>query len=222
MYNIISDTFQGTTHSENQDGFLVIDETDYILLFVFDGVSRSLHPKEGVELAVQFITDRHKEYYGVNTYNLSELMYKVNERIIKSDFDNALTTYCAACIIKSKREKMILSNLGDSRIYLLEVETIQFVTDDDTLFPGSNVITKCLGMKDLDKNDFRMREVELKNRNILLCSDGFYGLFEASNMKYINILNTNKTSEIKDLLKESIKDNNYDDCTYIFATDMND
>jgi len=220
--NYITDTFQGTSHIENQDGFLIIDEVDYTLLFVLDGVSRSLHPKEGVELAIQFINNKYKEYFRINTYYLNDLMYKANECIVKSNLENALTTYCVACILKSNRSRMILSNLGDSRIYLVEQDKIQSVTEDDTLFPGSNVLTKCLGMKNLSKDDFRMGEVELKNRNILLCSDGFYSLLEANKKEFINIFNNQKTSTIKSLLKEKIKGNNFDDSTYIFASNIED
>ncbi len=222
MNNCISDTFQGTSHIENQDGLLIVEEVDYTLFSVLDGVSRSLHPKEGVDLAIQFISNHHLEYFRINTYYLDDLMYKVNESIVQSNYDNALTTYCVACILKSNRNKMILSNLGDSRIYLVEQDKIQSVTEDDTLFPGSNILTKCLGMKNLNKDDFRMGEVELKNRNILLCSDGFYSLLEAKEREFIDIFNTQKISTIKNLLKEKIKDNNFDDSTYIYSLNTED
>lgn len=218
MKDCISDTFQGTSHIENQDGFLIIEEVDYSLLFVLDGVSRSLHPKEGVELAIQYITNNHKEYFGINTYYLNELMYKVNESIIQSNYDDALTTYCASCILESDRNKIILSNLGDSRIYLLDQDKIQSVTEDDTLFPGSNILTRCLGIKDLNKDDFRVVEIELKNQNILLCSDGFYSFLEANEREFIQIFNIQKTSIIKSLLKEKVKGKNFDDSTYIFMS----
>ena len=213
----ISDSFQGTTHFENQDGLLVIQQTDYILFIVFDGVSRSLNPKKGVEIAIQCIRDNHKNFFNKLSYDLKGLMYQTQESIMQSGYVNALTTYCAVGIVKRDRKNLLVSNLGDSRLYLVDDENYNVATIDDTLFPGSNVLTKCLGISELDKGDFREGTIQLQSQNILLCTDGFYHLLMENGIKIINILNNENINNIKDLLKQKIEGKNYDDATYIYA-----
>ncbi len=215
--NCIADSFQGTSHVENQDGFLVVDEQDYMLLFVFDGVSLSLHPRKGVEIAMQYISNNHMHFYENTTYDLTGLMYGVQESIMQSTWENALTTYCAVCIVHKDSKFLIISNLGDSRIYIIEQDEIISVSTDDTMYPGSNILTKCLGIKDLARTDFREEKIQWYNQKILLCSDGFYSLLLKHKSEFNQIFNMHKIKHIKKLFKEIIEGNNFDDSSYVYA-----
>jgi serine/threonine protein phosphatase PrpC len=216
--NYIADSVQGLTHAENQDGFLAIVEKEYILFFVFDGVSRSQHPKQGIELAIEFITDGHSRFYRKDAFDMQGLMYMVQKHILQSKYENALTTYCAVTLLKKDMKVVSVSNLGDSRVYLFDNHSgFRPVSDDDTLFPGSNILTRCLGMEGLDRNDFREEKISRTGRNLLLCSDGFYHLFSDDTLKLKEIFKDTDISNLKNLIKQKIEGNNFDDATYLYA-----
>ncbi len=217
MVSYATDSVMGTTHVENQDGFLVVDEPDYILLFIFDGVSRSLNPKKGVDTAIDYISKNHRAFVSKDSFDLKALMYEVQQCILHSNWEDALTTYCAACILKKDTNTIIVSNLGDSRVYLLGSKDALPVTNDDTLYPGSNILTKCLGIERIDRDDFRVQKIQREKKRILLCTDGFYSFMEEERTYFINVLNLHEISEIKNLIKEKLEGKNIDDATYIIA-----
>ncbi len=214
-FNFTADSFQGISHVENQDGFFIVSKQKYSLFFVFDGVSRSMHPKQGVENAIEFIKQNHPDYYHNNTYDLKGLMYGAHNHILFSGLENALTTYCAVCSVN--KPDLIISNLGDSRIYVLDNHSIRSVTTDDTLYPGSNILTKCLGIMDLNENDFREATIRTGNKDFFLCSDGFYSIIEQNIKKFIGILKIKNTSKIKSLIQSLIEGLNFDDATYVLV-----
>jgi len=214
MRENISQSLQGTTHPRNEDGLLYIEENNYQLFFVFDGVSMAANSDMAVQIAGDYIKANYRQYYKNSDYSLIDLMYDINQNIINSNIVEALTTYCALFCEKGGR-KAKFSNLGDSRIYSLTDRTIEQLSVDDSLYPGSNVITRCLGTNYLEKSDFREDWVSADAGRFLLCTDGFYSFLEGNKKHFIDLLNQPDLLSIKIGLKELISGRNRDDATYI-------
>jgi serine/threonine protein phosphatase PrpC len=209
----IADSFQGTTHTANQDGILIIQEDQYKIFIVFDGVSLSENQIKGVQLATEFISENYVKFYKEEVFQLREMMFQVNNTIICSKWKDALTTYCAAVMMENNY--LTISHLGDSRIYSIEDNNLIQQTEDDSLFPGSNVLTKCLGIERLTNSDFYNKEIKIVRGRILICTDGLFELIEKESNKLIDILNHSDLDNMKGMLKKIISGRNRDDATYI-------
>lgn len=211
----ISDSFKGTTHYNNQDGLIVLKENDYEMFIVFDGVSLSENQIEGVHVAIEFIKENYINFYHEEVFKLKELMIKTNQAILKSKWTDALTTYCGAVIQKNR--KIIISHLGDSRLYSFTENTLTMWTDDDVIYPGSNVLTKCLGIERMKAEDFYQREIDFESR-LLICTDGFYELMERDPKDFADILGLSDLNRIKSAVYNVVAGKNRDDATYIIIT----
>jgi len=210
-------SLQGLTHSENQDGYLILDKRKYILFAVFDGVSCSQNPRKGVEGAIEFIRAEHSNFVGNNAMRLKEMMYGANQYILKRDWPESLTTYVVAGFFKHDPLLLYFSNLGDSRIYFIRNSEMHCLTKDDTLWPGSNVLTRCLGIKELPIAQFREKQVRLEDGYLLLASDGFYSIMEMEKTKFIQYLDDRESRSINMDITTIIAGKNIDDATYVIV-----
>lgn len=213
----ISNSFQGLTHTENQDGYLILDEENYYLFAVFDGVSMALNPRKGVDRAINFLKQEHYRFISDNAMRLKEMMHAVNQNILQAEYSESLTTYALACFYKEEPTTLYYSNLGDSRIYYIENYKVIQLTVDDTLWPGSNILTKCLGNKKLIPSDFREESFNLKHGVLFLATDGCYGIWERNRKEFLQVLNKFDLEEFQKSFEKNVKGENPDDATYIFV-----
>jgi serine/threonine protein phosphatase PrpC len=218
MHNInyISDSLQGFTHTENQDGVLVIDKKEYFLAFVFDGVSLSDQPRRAVEAAKDFISQHHVSFIEHPIIHFDRLMYQVEKHLIDSKLKGSLTTYAAIGFFKNHPERLIYSNLGDTRIYLINNGKLRQISTDDTSYPGSNALTRCLGTGGLTQDDFRNEERNLTTAGILIATDGFYSMLERQEPEELpEKIHQNSFQNLKMELAGIIEGQNHDDASYI-------
>lgn len=211
----LHNSIKGTTHVENEDDLLIIEDMDYQLFLIFDGVSSAKNSKKAINLANEFISSNHKNYLDDIGYSLIDLMYDTNEYIVNSNVHDALTTYCAIFIPNQRNEITKISNLGDSRVYWMTKQYIEKLSIDDNLYPGSNVINKCLGIDYLGKSDFREETINAEDKRLLLCTDGFYKFLEEDKNSIFKFLNGIYLEPIKKNLVKIIDGKNKDDATYI-------
>ena len=209
----ISDTFQGTTHSENQDGLLVVNEKNYEIYNLFDGVSMSENQVRGVRMAIDFIDRNYRNFLIKEKFHLKEMIIQVNTAIVNSPWPDALTTYCAAVLWDDR--KLLISHMGDSRIYTQRNNKLVQHTVDDVIYPGSNILTRCLGVHRLVDTDFYQKEIKAEKGRLLLCTDGFYELMERDSNGFIQIFNLPDLKTIKSQIHETISGRNRDDATYL-------
>ena len=126
---------------------------------------------------------------------LKEAIQKANEILVtesnEDENKHGMGTTLVACTIIGHR--MVVANIGDSRLYLLN-KKIQQITRDHSLVeemvrlgemdekaarehPKKNIITRAIGASDNVEADFF--EVELSEKDeILLCSDGLTNMVE--------------------------------------------
>jgi serine/threonine protein phosphatase PrpC len=215
LINYISDSFKGSTHHNNQDGIIVILEDQYKIFTVFDGVSLSENQIKGVQVATEFISENYWKFYKEEDFHLKEMMKQANKAIMSSLWKDALTTYCAAVLDYNRNS--YISHLGDSRIYILDRGNLEQHTVDDVVFPGSNILTKCLGVNRLDDSDFYERKIKVEKGRLLLCTDGFYEWLNKESKEFLEILCQQDLENVKKRINVTIAGKNRDDATYILV-----
>lgn len=212
---VIYDSIKSPYHKANQDRTLVIKDVLYNLYFLFDGVGSATNPIKGINLAIKYIKQNHKQYYYNNRFNLSKLLYDTNQYILAHKVTEPYTTCCAVAINFNIEEGIFVS-LGDSRLYAVSNQYITQQTKDDKDFLMGNSITKCLGMVHLAPDDFIEKTMKINpNEKLLICSDGFYNIMLNNIKRFSDVLNFNRLGMVMLSLKKEIYKKNKDDASYL-------
>lgn len=211
-----AESIKGLRKRENQDNYLIIEETDYSLYFVFDGVGSALNSKKATEISKKYVSKNHYEYFSNGYFNFSGLMYETNKYLLEQNIPEVKATYCCVCLSKVFPDKIEYSSLGDSRVYVINPQYLTQITEDDRFLSSQNTITKCLGMDGLNKSDFYTKEYRITEKEqILLCSDGFYNLMEREKRTYFETFYMQYLTSMKKKLHDLVKESNIDDSTFI-------
>jgi serine/threonine protein phosphatase PrpC len=212
-HSYIHHSLKGINKKDNEDNFLTIEDENYYVFAIFDGVGSALNSKKATDLAKDFIELHHSAYFSKGIF-LDKLMYDCNNYLLETEIPEAYTTYCAVFLPKESSHKAVYSYMGDSRIYIVTNQFIEQITVDDKL-ESRNVITKCLGMSTLETHDFSQSSINITDENLLLCTDGFYSFLEEKRLRFFEVFNKRNLKLIKDELMVLVKDRNRDDATYV-------
>lgn len=214
--NYIYKSYKGLNRNENKDCIEVIEKNDYTLFIVFDGISSSEKAIEAINISKKFIIENEHLFKDEHNFKLKELMYETNKFLLLSGVEKGFTTYALVYIDKNNNY-FKTSNLGDTRIYSVNKQSISQLTIDDRFMGEPNVVTKYLGMVEYKYEDFREERYEIKNKTrLLVCSDGFFEFIERFPIETHRILNFKKMGSIKNSLNKIINKQNQDDASYIF------
>ncbi len=213
-WQYISDSTKGSERKENKDRVFIIENDKHFLAVLFDGISSADEANRGIDVSIKFIEENYQKLDQEFGHDLSDLMFDVNQKIIETDLVTPFSTYSAIYIPKSGGVAT-LSNLGDSRIYEITPQYAKQLSHDDNPVYNKNIVTKYLGMVQLDRSQIKDFSLDIEGRRILLCSDGFYALFESDLSKFHKILNFKRPQDIKSGLKREVNEKNFDDSSYI-------
>lgn len=211
----IADSFKGIERGSNKDGFFVTKVAEGYFFVVLDGVSSSNEAKQGVNMVVRFIKKNAEDYVSRDSFDVKSLVLDANRVLLKSSYERPYTTFCAAYIYGSNLHNAELYNVGDSRIYAVSSQYVEPLSEDDSLGEGSNVITKCLGMEDLDFDDIHQRSFDGMPDDLLLCTDGFYSVMSDFFADFFKTFRFKNTDRIKNKIKLLLSGKNSDDATYV-------
>lgn len=204
-------SIKGKDRKQNWDDLLVVNNDNYDIFVVFDGVSSSPNGKKAAVMAKNFIRDHCNK--NENTIpDLQKLMYQVHLNLLEPKISQPYTTYCSV-LYDRHSYRCHYSWLGDSRIYLFSETLMKMLTSDDSA--SEHVITKCLGQLNLTLADFRQVEVNIKGAKLLLCTDGFYRINKSGNQSFLQYLNEQSLPALKNSFESLIRGNNSDDATFI-------
>lgn len=213
-WRYINDSTKGTERKENKDRVWVKENAEQVLAVLFDGISSAKDANKGIDIAVRCLEESFSSI-GISTVlRLSDLMFKINRQIVESGLESPFTTYSAILIHKNSG-KAQMSNMGDSRIYQVAPQYLKQLSEDDNLLHNKNVVTKYLGMIDLDREEVTDFDFEIRDSRVLLCSDGFYSMLEKNLARFYEILTFKTTANIKKSLKKEVKGKNFDDSSYL-------
>lgn len=208
-----TNSLKGVKRAKNQDDVLIIEETNYFLFFLFDGVSSISNSYKFIQQCKRHIKQKYHNYFQ-QEIKLAELIFDTNKFAINhSDKPSGFTT-CSAIYISKDDYQGYFFNIGDSRIYEFSNQFLEQITTDDNLPGDSRLLTKCLGYSEIKKEDFIQSRIELKS-GLLICSDGFYSLMEPIKKIYFSIFQYKRCKNIFNSIDKLQSGLNSDDSTYI-------
>lgn len=195
-------TNKGKVRDRNEDNNIMIDCGGYMVFAVADGMGGMDFGDVASEVAVKCIekefseckkqnlnqNDMHKNFTHVFNMINSEIIHKCIEK--KSV--TGMGTTLSVCI--ATEDKIYISHMGDSRIYVIRGEKAIQVTKDHSYVeelidsgritreqakshPNRNIITRALGLdRDIvvDTDTFDL----IKGDRVLLCTDGLTNAVE--------------------------------------------
>jgi serine/threonine protein phosphatase PrpC len=215
----IGDTDVGKKRSVNEDSFMVID--DHNLYVVADGMGGHASGEVASRMAIETLRDffaatandpeatwpyKMDKSRGYEENRLITSIKLANLRIFEAaQRDPKLrgmgTTVVSILVVE---EGVLISHVGDSRVYRFRNNQLEQLTEDHSLlndyikmkrltpeeianFPHKNVIVRALGMKDTVKVDTLLDKPQPGDIYVL-CSDGLAG--PASDDEILDVLRT--------------------------------
>lgn len=206
---------KGTVRKTNEDSFVIDEELQ--LLAVADGMgghnAGEVASRLAVEALVGFIrrSGHDSDFtwpYGIDPSlsfegnRLKTAVHLANRSVFRaaesSDDYTGMGTTVAAVLVSGRR--MVVGNVGDSRVYALTDGKLRQITHDDswaaTLLaqegskgsdalahhPMRNVLTNVLGAR--EQTDIHLTEEDLEQGDvILICSDGLHGVVDDDTLR---------------------------------------
>lgn len=254
--NVFAQTDVGKVRTGNEDSFLVADTTSEHssslpnvqnfslhegnnLFMVADGMGGPAAGEVASLLAVNTVL-KEKGPQKASTESefirvLEDLLQKANTAIIeKATEDSKMrgmgTTATLAGVLKNK---LYISQVGDSRAYLIRNDDATLVTKDQSFVnqlieagsiteeeaethPQKNIILQALGSQ--AELQVAATSVELcRNDHLLICSDGLSGLVKKEEMQSVVKSASDIASACKELIDLGNKRGGHDNITVIMA-----
>ncbi len=213
----VYDSLKWIKRKKNKDDILIIENEHILLCILFDWVSSSYNAKKWINFIKKFIVKNINKYIFERELNLKKIIYDSNEYLLSKGLEDSFTT-CSAFVLSYFNNSYKILNIWDSRIYwIFNQYKIQFTNDDNDLF-NKNLLTNFL-WKRIEYNEIKEAKLDyenLKEWNILICSDWFYNIFEDNKLLFHKILHYKKLWNIKRKLFKEVKNKNNDDSSYIY------
>lgn len=210
-FSYISNSIKGIQRDSNQDRIMVIEEPLFAIFIAFDGVSSYPLSFKFIEKFKEIL---HSKIESLNNHgsNISDVLFESHEEALALNIDGMSTLSLLRLDYSLKTADYI--NIGDSRIYSITNRYINSLTVDDSLYNGSNILSKCLGMDTLTAEDFSKNGIDFFDK-FLLCTDGFYSLLENHKKEYFETFNLKYARNIEKRISALQEGVNNDDSTYI-------
>ena len=220
----------GLTRESNQDVFYCYrKDENFCFAFVCDGMGGQNGGDVASNMVLNFFSKNiPKEFEkDIKDEEIKKLVFSYYEKINKDIFDVAnanellkgMGTTCSTVVIRNN--KMMIFNVGDSRVYLKKDKFLRQLTVDHSYVqtlvdcgditkeeakthPRKNEITNAVGILENIKIDYKEIEVQ-KDDFVLLCSDGLTN--QCSDEIIGDIIE--KEKDIKDSVKNLIDISNF-------------
>lgn len=184
--------------------------------------------KTAVETIVEYIEENDS---GLLVASMKKAIGEANKRVLKEaivdiEKEGMGTTIVAATI---KGDKLIVANVGDSRLYIVNESSITQLTTDHSLVeemvrsgkldrrdarnhPDKNKITRAVGVFPKVEVDFFEAKIE-RGDTILLCTDGLTNMVEDEEIKRIILGQRDIVEKTATLIETANKNGGTDNIT---------
>ncbi len=203
----------GRKREENQDSYGVLKNDRLQFFMVADGMGGAKGGAVASSLAIKVVEQAMSQKEVISSDEVARTLSKANSDIFKQGSeDEALngmgTTFVGLTFFG---ERMIITNVGDSRAYRIRNNQITQLTDDHTLVndllrngaitkeqaenhPVAHMLTRSLGpCPDVDVESFICEDGPARNDKYLLCSDGLYNVVPSDEI--LQIVNSKSLDE---------------------------
>lgn len=220
-YDVGSSTSPGKVRTLNEDSIICVDLPMVDVSGRVCAIADGLGGYEGGEIAsktaldefIKSLTDfigtwtkDEKEFVSNSDLTTNILVIAVqtaNAKIynLAQSQDKRMATTIAASLIMD--DKAYIVNVGDSRVYLLDGDTLSQITSDHSLVAGfvasgtitpeevythpqRNMVTRCLGIEEIVEADTFIENLKPGDA-LLICSDGLWEMIRNDRIKEILI-----------------------------------
>ena len=208
----------GKVRISNEDECkVIVNGAGNVLMMVADGMGGHNKGDFASEKTISIIGEIFKEKKGfINTFFAAQWVQRIiknaNTRIYNiqdknADYKNMGTTLALVLLLKNK---MIVANCGDSRVYWVKNNELVQLTEDQTYVnfllhsgqiteeevathPDRHILTNALGLFPSISIDLRV--YNYSGETIFICSDGVYNNIKKRDI--LNVLNTKLSVEDK-------------------------
>jgi len=213
-----SKTDIGLVRASNEDKALsIIDPFGNVLLLVCDGMGGYMKGDFASKIAYDVVSSAFQSKgRWVFPFQITKWIDKIvksinysvyNESMFNESFKGMGTTLVMAIFFK---DKIFITNIGDSRCYLLEKDEVKQVTRDQTYveyLASHNEIKADEKLTSKDRHalmnyigqhksvEYELKVIPNESKTLLLCSDGLYN--NASNKQIFSALNSNERLDQK-------------------------
>ncbi|NLN06416.1 MAG: Stp1/IreP family PP2C-type Ser/Thr phosphatase [Firmicutes bacterium] len=236
---------QGRVRPNNEDRYLILDESPLLLLAVADGMGGHAAGEVASSMALDVIRsylDSHRQKLLQAAAQgktllpyLEKMLALANAQILQSSGENCEYNGMGTTLtmILHVLEMSWLAHIGDSRAYLFREQSVQQLTEDHTLVsqlvkngqiraeeasdhPQRNILTRALGT---DKDPgFDIIPLSLrKGDRLLLCTDGLHSHVGAEEIAGIIAESSNREEAVKKLVNLANARGGTDNITVILA-----
>lgn len=200
----------GFLRTVNEDRVLVCEQLNgFTLAIVADGMGGHQAGDVASEMAINIIQTEllHRLHVDMVMETCGDVLQRAlhiaNERIFSLSTEKAELNGMGTTVVLAlaNQDQVIVANIGDSRAYVYNGQSIVQVTEDHSLVtelvktgqisieesydhPQRNVLTRALGTESLVDIDFYYFDWNVGDV-IMLCSDGLTGLVSDEEMKHI-------------------------------------
>ena len=219
-------TDPGMIRQQNQDDYAIVKlSRDQLLAIVCDGMGGARSGNIASKMAVDSFSDEVRRSIRSNMkQDQIDLMLKTamelankavhEQSLISEEYKGMGTTLVAALF---QKDTVTVINVGDSRAYLFDRDSIHQVTTDHSLVemmvqrgeltreaaknhPGKNLITRAVGTESSVECDLYHHPFK-KGASILLCSDGLSNVMSDQEILFEVVHGVNKSDCCQRLMK---------------------
>jgi len=186
----------GLRREENQDAHGIIEGGSFRAFFVCDGMGGVQGGAIASNLAIATIREFLKDRSAITELDIASAVTQANANIFERGASEpglaGMGTTCVGLIFSG--ERLIITNVGDSRAYRIRGQEVQQLTEDHTLVqelvrsgaitpeqagnhPVSHMLTRSLGpTPSIDVDCMVSAEGPQRGDRYLICCDGLYNL----------------------------------------------
>ncbi len=226
-------TNKGLVRKANEDSFLCCLHRQ--LFAVADGMGGHLAGEVASKLAIQTLNDKINDFSDKNPREtLLQAVIEANTVVYKASENNAayegMGTTLTAAIVHG--DKLYISHVGDSRLYLIRENSLQLLTSDHSLVtelvntgqissdeaknhPQKHMLTRALGTSPIVEID--CQEIAIKPDDLLIfCTDGLSNLVSDKSMTQITKNKSIEESSYQ-LLNMALESGGHDNITIVLV-----